>query len=151
MKTLFMLLVFGLTFSLSNEDSTSYPANEADTVEESALEYATTTRGYVHFGRKKKNCTGFGICRAFISKIDTDKGIRTTFGIDGNRIIFLRWARKDVNKDTQKKYFAKGVFQVEEDTELTLESNENKFIIFMKEGKYKLREDGDGFLLEVSG
>ena len=151
MKTLFMLLVFGLTFSLAKEDSTSNPANEADTVEESALEYATTTRGYVHFGRKKKNCTGFGICRAFISKIDTDKGIRTTFGIDGNRIIFLRWARKDVNKDTQKKYFAKGVFQVEEDTELTLESNENKFIIFMKEGKYKLREDGDGFLLEVSG
>ncbi len=151
MKTLFMLLVFGLTFSLSNEDSAPNPEKEADTLEEYTFDYAKTTKGYIHFGRQKKNCTGFGICRAYISTTNTNKGTRTTFGFDGNRIIFLRWARKDVNMDTQKKYFADGVFQVDEDTKFTLESKGDKFIMWVKEGKYKLEEDGDGFLLEVSG
>lgn len=152
MKTLGMILFLGIFYSLPNDApfvTKNVPVE--NTSEEINIGEASTTRGYVSFGRKRRNCTGFGICTAFISTSNSERGTRTTFGFSGNRIIFMHWSSKAVSKETQEKYFKDNVLVIEEEVNETMESDGEKFILQLKPGKYELKEDADGFLLEVSG
>lgn len=151
MKTLLMTLFMGLVFLFPSETATSSAVPQS---QESTLEHDkkwATTRIYVHFGRKRRNCTGFGICAAYVNVRNNRGTTSTTIGFSGNRLIYFRWKKKDVKKADQEKYFKDGTFLVEEDFKETLEIEGKKVEINLKAGKYKLKEDKEGFLLEVSG
>ena len=152
MKTLLMTLFMGLVFLLPSETATTtaVPQSPESTTLEDDKKWATT-RIYVHFGRKRRNCTGFGICAAYVNVRNNSGTTSTTIGFSGNRLVYMRWKKKDVKKADQEKYFKDGIFRVEEDFNETLEVEGKKVDINLKAGKYKLKEDKEGFLLEVSG
>lgn len=152
MKILGIILLVGMFFSSPTENAeTIEKLNLDNPTTELTMGEATTTTGYVRFGRRKKNCRGFGICSAWISTRNTDKGTRTTFGFNGNSIIYLRWAKKDVAKNSEQKELKNGVLVLEEEVSEKIKYKGEEYNLRIKPGKYELKEDGEGFLLEVSG
>lgn len=150
MKTLLVSLLLGLTFLFPSETATPSALSTASNATEELAEDAARTTIYVRFGRRKKNCRGFGICAAAVSHTN-NRGTRTTVVFSGKSIRYLRWSKKDVSKENQAKYFRDGTFVMEEDFTETLLIDGEKKVMSLKAGKYKLKEDKEGFLLEVSG
>ncbi len=152
MKILGIILLVGMFFSSPTENAeTIEKLNLDNPTTELTMGEATTTTGYVRFGRRKKNCRGFGICSARISTTNTDKGTKTIFGFNGRAIVYLRWAKKDVAKNSDQKHLKDGLLILEEEVDEAVEYKGEKYSLKIAPGKYELKEDGEGFLLEVSG
>jgi hypothetical protein len=152
MKTLFMMLFMGFAFLLPTENPTDTSTLEkTDYASEHELGQLRIIKGVSAWGRKRKNCTGLGICYIGVGSANTNKGRRTFFGFNGKTLIYISWKKSDISKEDQAKYMKEGIFVIEEDVNETVESDDEKFQVNLKAGKYQLKEDKEGFLLEVTG
>jgi hypothetical protein len=152
MKTLLMTLCLGLVFLFPTETSTIVPTSEtAATTIGYDLKKRKTVRAGIRFGRRSRNCRGFGICAAYVSTSNSEKGTSAILGFTGNQLYYIRVQKSSVSKADQATYFKEGTFIVEEDFSETLEVEGEKFLMNLKAGKYKVQEEKDSFLLEVGG
>lgn len=148
MKTLFVTLFMSFAFLFPNESTTLVPPAEVNTEVADDAEKRTTVTIYTTFGRKRRNCRGFGICRVVVVvRSRSEKtGASATVVVDSGRARSMTFQKKSMSAETMKKYFSNGVFVVEEDISEKLKDNEgNGFLLELKAGKYKIEETKTGF------
>lgn len=151
MKALLLTLFLASTTFLFPVDQQLNPTSEttsALSIEEEAPKRISVRAG-VDFGRKKKNCRGFGICRAYVAASDSKTGTRATLVVSGNKVSAVLFHKKMLTKVELGTYFRDGVFVMEESFRTELRSGETDFVLQLKAGRYRLKENRDTYELVI--
>ena len=152
MKTLFLLLVLPFSLMMSNQKDSTNLDNNPTTIESKR---SVKVEVEMELGRKKKGCSGFGICSisgsAGIKGILDGNRVRATLIAQNGNVTSINFHANSMNKSTRKNYFSSRVFVVEENFSQSLRTKKGKIVLNLKTGKYKLKRSKLGFLLEVTG
>ena len=77
----------------------------------------------IEIGRKRKGCTGFGICGIEIGvelSVPENNKVKANAWIDGGTLR-VEFDKSTLTSDTYQTYFKSGVFKIEEDVDLASE------------------------------
>ncbi len=149
MKAILFALVLPFTMLFSGEPTT-VTADYDQTIEENyKLPKKVDVDVEIDLGRKKKGCSGFGVC-----KISGSAGIKGI--LDGNRVIAtataengqitsLHFHSSSMNENTLKTFFSGSQFVVGENFSATFSHKGQRFILNLKAGKYRIQKTRTGF------
>jgi hypothetical protein len=149
MKAILFALVLPFTM-LFNTEPTSVTPDPAQAFEESyELPKKVEVEVEIDLGRKKKGCSGLGVCKISGSAgikgiLDGNRAIATATVEDG-RITSLNFHRASMNKNTLSTYFSGSHFVVGENFSATFSHKGQKFIMNLKAGKYRIQKTKTGF------
>lgn len=103
----------------------------------------------IDLGRKKKGCSGFGVC-----KISGSAGFKGVFegasaiavaSTENGQITSLNFRRSSMNKETLSRFFAGSHFIVGENFTASFSHKGQRFIMNLKAGKYRIQKTRTGF------
>ncbi len=149
MKALIFAFVMPFTMLFSGEQTTVNSEQNISIEESFDLFKKVEVDVEIDLGRKKKGCSGFGVCGVVISGsvIDVVDG-SGAFGkitFENGRATSLFIHRASLNAQTLKTYFSGSTFVVGENFKATLRHKGQSFIIFLKAGKYRMQKTSKGF------
>jgi hypothetical protein len=146
MKTLIFALVFPFAFFLSSENDN---LDSTKLVEVNNLVKKVEVDVEVDFGRKKKGCSGLGVCGVILSTgitgIMEGSGSRATLTVKDGVATGINFHRNSMSNETMKKYFAGKAFVIEEDFTTTIMDKEKKYTLNLKAGKFEIKKSKNGF------
>jgi len=150
MKAILFVFMLPFTMLFTNEQPSTLVSDVNLTVEENyELPRKVEVDVEIDFGRKKKGCSGFGVCS--ISGSAGIKGIldgNSAFGIataENGQITSITFLRASMNKNTLSTYFSGSQFVVQESLSTSLVFEGKVFIMNLKAGKYKIQKTRNGF------
>ena len=149
MKTLLIALLLPFTMFFSEQPGTTTTDPDPPAAEYFDAFKKVEVDVEVDLGRKKKGCSGFGVCGVVVSTgvidvIDGSGGMGKLTIEDGQATnIFIH--RASLNTETLQTYFSKNVFTVNEPFKTTLRKGGNSFIIIFPKGNYQMQKTPRGF------
>jgi hypothetical protein len=150
MKAILFVFMLPFTMLFTNEQPSTLVSDVNLTVEENyELPKKVEVEVEVDFGRKKKGCSGFGVCS--ISGSAGIKGIldgSSAFGratAENGQITSITFLRASMNKKTLSTYFSGSQFIMAEDFSASFSHKGQKFIMNLKAGKYRMQKTSNGF------
>lgn len=111
------IIAFGAIFSTNSVNANTYPSVPSLSV--NPLRITVT----VNFGKRSKDCTGFGVCSIVISaelaRASATSGSGTADVVNGKLVITLN--KSSMTREALAKYFPNNKFTVEEDFQVAQE------------------------------
>ena len=143
MKALLLTLVLPFSTFFSNFHSTADRANDHLVAKKVEIEVE------VDLGRKKKGCSGFGVCKItggtkFMGVLEGSRAAATATTENG-RVTNMNFHRSSMNEATLNKFFSSDNFLVGESFLIEFKVDDMSYKAGLRAGKYKINRTKSGF------